>query len=541
MTNPLLKLTPLGGLGQIGSNMTLIQFREHTFLIDAGILFPNEDVFEINYLIPNLDDILNIDYLLITHGHEDHIGAIYNIILKYPHVKIFAPRFAAGLIRKKLDYNKAPFPITVINPSETLSFSGLDIDYIQVNHSIPDTFGLYFSINEKNLGLFFISDFKIDLKTKNEPPFDFLKLKNISQKHHKKILLADSTNITSKNLSTPSEEDLLFNLESIISKAKGRIFVTLFSSNIYRIQNIIELAIKYQYHIVPYGRSMISYLKTATEENVILNYDIHIRSSDSIKADTENILVFLSGCQGDFLGTFRRVSLGEDSVFKPRPTDTFILSSKAIPGNEKKITQIINKLAAANVELHTGDEQLLHVSGHPGKDDLGILYKEFSPTDAIPIHGELIFLREHIKYIKSAFPQIYPHFMLNHHELTIDDNLNLSIVEKEVRDPVIYHGNNLIIEREHISERRKLAGSGALFLSIKLNSKATYDCHGYQHTGLPNFFTDHIDHFNLFLKNEIDLTDFKNLEKSKEDIRISIRRYFNARLGYKPIIMVNIL
>lgn len=540
MSQPIIKIKPVGGVGQIGSNMTFLEHNGVRILIDAGILFPYEDFFDIDYLIPDLTKVETPDYLLITHGHEDHIGAIFNIIQAFPNIKIVAPKFAAALIRKKLEFNKRPYPVEVINYNSSLKFNGFSVDYIQVNHSIPDTYGLYFSFDIHHTGIFFVSDFKIDHKTKYEPFFDFAKLKQLSEKHTTKVLLADSTNITSNTHNTPSEFDLIDSFESIFQNLNHRAFVTMFSSNIHRIHTILFLAEKYQFKVVPYGRSMISYINTAIEEGFLPAFEKTLQSADSTKNNQENVIVLLSGCQGDFLGTFRRVSLGEDSLFKVRSTDTFILSSKAIPGNEKKINLLMNKISSFGAKLISPSDMLIHVSGHPGKNDLLNLYQEFMPTDIIPIHGEVHFIREHISFIKSTFPLACPHFVLNFDEVHFNSEMKIQIVEGEKHDPVIFHGNHIVLEKEKISERRKMACNGSIFLSVKLDHLSKYKSHLIHLLGIPKIITENRQHFDEFLFNELQKINFKDHEKSSEELKISIRRYFDSKLGYKPTTVVHI-
>lgn len=541
MSKSLISIKPVGGVGQIGSNMTLINYEGISILIDAGILFPYEDFFDIDYLIPDLSKIEKLDYLIITHGHEDHIGAVYNVIEKFPNISIHAPRFAAALIRKKLEFNQKPYPIKVVNPNTPLTFNDLNIHYIEVNHSIPDTFGLYLAIDKMDFGMFFASDFKIDFKTKLEPPFNFDKLKKLSINHKRKIMLADSTNITSGQRQTPSEEDLIPSFDHIFEKAGGRIFITLFSSNVHRVHNIITLAEKHQYHVVPYGRSMISYLNSAIEEGIVPNNEKVIKKAESITKNQQNIIVLLSGCQGDFLGTFRRVAMGEDSQFKITPDDTFVVSSKAIPGNEKKINLLLNKISTVGCKLFTPSDLLIHVSGHPGKDDLTYLYNEFRPTDIIPIHGEVHFLREHIEHIQAVAKFATPHFLLNGDSIEIDPFLNIKIVQGEKSDPVIYHGKHIVLEKEKISERRKLACNGSCFLSISLDFRQNYKQHSYHLLGIPKYIFDNEEHFKTFLDSEFSRANFKDKDKAAEELKNSIRRYFDSKLGYKPTTIVHII
>jgi ribonuclease J len=542
MKKPYLKIKPVGGIGQIGSNMTLIQTEKDTILIDAGILFPYEDFFEIDYLIPDLSSIPTPTHLVITHGHEDHIGAVLHVIKQFPGIKVLASPFTSGLIRKKLEFNHNPYPITEYRHFDQLGFNDFTIDPIHVNHSIPETVGLLLKDHKEEFGLFFISDFKIDYKTIYERPFDFEKLIKSSKNLKRRVLLADSTNITSSTLKTPSESDIIPVMDEIFSSTDKRIFITCFSSNIHRLMTFINLAKKHGRKLIPHGRSMISYLNTANELGMIPDFDSVVKMAESVTPGQDNVVVLLSGCQGDFRGTFRRFCMGEDSTFKPRADDLVVLSSKAIPGNEKKISLLMNKISEVGARVITSQDKMIHVSGHPGRDDLIHLYEQYKPTDIVPIHGESSFIRAHIDHIKKNFPSATPHYFLNFDEMHVDEMLNLKIIQGEKLEPIIIHGKQIVLEREKVSERRKLACNGSVFLSLKL-SKSLSDVEKITFTfqGLPFLVSKNDDKFLRFLENYFVQINFKNLEKTTEELRIAIRKYFDQILGYKPQTFIHIL
>ncbi|MDO9184155.1 MAG: ribonuclease J, partial [Bacteriovorax sp.] len=533
---------PVGGIGQIGSNMTLIKGASDTILIDAGILFPYEDFFDINYLIPDLSTIPTPSHLVITHGHEDHIGAVLHVIKQFPNIKVLASPFTAALIRKKLEFNHNQYPITEYRHFDQLGFTDFTIDPIHVNHSIPETHGLLIRDHKEEFGLFFISDFKIDYKTIYERPFDFEKLIKLSKNLKRKVLLVDSTNITSNTLQTPSEVDIIPVADEIFASTDKRIFITCFSSNIHRLMTFIALAKKHGRKLVPHGRSMISYLNTANELGMIPDFDTVVKQADSVTPNQENLVVLLSGCQGDFRGTFRRFCMGEDSTFKPRADDLVLLSSKAIPGNEKKISLLMNKLSEVGIKIITSQEKLIHVSGHPGRDDLTHLYEKYNPTDIVPIHGETSFIRAHIEHIKKSFPSAVPHYFLNFDSMIVSDDLKLKINLGEKHDPVIIHGKQLVLEKEKISERRKLACNGSVFVSLKI-SKSLTDVEKITFTfqGLPLLVTKNDDKFRKFLENYFVQISFKDLDKTTEELRIAVRKYFDQILGYKPQTFIHVL
>ena len=542
MKNQYLKIEPVGGIGQIGSNMTLVQGQSDVVLIDAGILFPYEDFFDIDYLIPDLSSIPTPGHLVITHGHEDHIGAILHVIKQFPNIKVLASAFTAALIRKKLEFNHSPHPITEYRNFDQLGFKDFTIDPIHVNHSIPETHGLLIRDHKEEFGLFFISDFKIDYRTIYERPFDFDKLLKLSKNLKRKVLLVDSTNITSNTLKTPSEVDIIPVMDEIFASAEKRIFITCFSSNIHRLMTFIHLAKKFGRKIVPHGRSMISYLNTANELGMIPGFNEVVKQADAITPNQDNIIVLLSGCQGDFRGTFRRFCMGEDSTFKPRHDDLVLLSSKAIPGNEKKISLLLNKLSEVGIKIITSQDKLIHVSGHPGRDDLTHLYEKFAPTDIVPIHGETSFIRAHIQHVKNSYPSAIPHYFLNFDSLIVTDDLKLKIVQGEKKDPIIIHGKQLVIEKEKISERRKLACNGSIFISLKISTNLTnVEKISFTMQGLPSIVTKNEDKFKRFLENYFVQINFKDMEKTAEELRIAVRRYFDQFLGYKPQTFIHVL
>lgn len=542
MSKPIFKIKPLGGVGQIGSNMTLIETASERIVIDCGILFPFEDYFDINYLIPNLSNEAPFDHIVFTHGHEDHIGAVSHFIQHSPEAKIHAGDFTAALIRKKLDYNKTPHHINVFDYHQTLKFNDISIDPIRVNHSIPDTFGLLIKDHKEFFALFFASDFKIDLKTKYELPFDFEKLKRLSAMAQKRVFMADSTNILSSNLNTPSEFDLIAHFEKVFEKLENRLFVTCFSSNIHRLKTLIDLCEKYEFKLVPHGRSVISYLNIANEKGMIPNFDTVVRLPDQVQKGQKNLCVILSGCQGDHLGTLRRVSINEDSQFKLKPEDTVIFSSKPIPGNEKKVSMIMNKITELGANLITDPKALFHVSGHPGKNDLLKIYHEFDPHTIIPIHGETLFLKEHVKFISEAYPQASSILVENFDDLHFFENLEIRKIKGERLEPVIIHGNGIPLERERISERRKISCNGGVFLSLTPNNKLKkIDRFEFSTLGLPAHFHQNEEQFKTFLTSFFDQNKINDAEKFKEEVRVAIRRYFDANIGYKPTTVVHLV
>lgn len=540
MSKSILNIQPVGGVGQIGSNMTIFETKKCRILVDAGILFPSEDFFDINYLIPDLSHLKKNPptELIITHGHEDHIGAIRHVIDAFPEIKISAPKFATSLMRNKLDYLKISKKITEYDTNTIFEFDDIEVHPIHVNHSIPDTFGLLFNDKEKRFSSFLVSDFKVDEINPYERAFDFKKLEELSKDSLKRILLADSTNILSTNLETPSEALVLDSFKKIMKKDYETIYITCFSSNVQRIQSIIEASKSSNRRVLLYGRSMINYTQTAVERGLIEDGSFFIDQASL--PNKENLIVILSGCQGDFRGSFRRVAKGEDTHFKPGKGDLLVMSSKAIPGNEKKISLLENELTERGVDIISPREMMVHVSGHPGRHDLLKLYKSYCPDFIVPIHGESLFIKAHTEYINDNYPQAKAIGIHNFDNLKFNSNLEIELDKGEALEPKLIHGNGVEIEREHISRRRKLATTGCIFVSINKESlikrRIAVDI---TIQGLPNSFNEGCSELQEFITAELSDRKVKLLEKTAEDLRIAIRRYTHVRIGYKPVTIVH--
>ncbi len=540
MSKNILEIQPVGGVGQIGSNMTRFIGENTNIIVDAGILFPSEDFFDINYLIPDLSELAQDPPtdLVITHGHEDHIGAIVHVIERFPDITIHAPRFAALLIRKKLDYAKMSKKIFEYQSESILEFSDFNIYPIHVNHSIPDTFGLLVKDKKNRQCTLMVSDFKVDSQSPYEREFDFKKLIDLSKDCLTRIILADSTNIISTNLNTPSEGMILPNFKKIFKEDYDNIYLTCFSSNVHRVMSVIEAAKESGRRVLLYGRSMISYAQSAVERGLMSDSDFY--TDQASLPNKKKLVVLLSGCQGDFRGTFRRVAKGEDTHFKPTAKDLFVLSSKSIPGNEKKISLLENEITEKGIDIISARDELIHVSGHPGRNDLLTVYNHFQPDYIVPIHGESLFIKKHIEFIKKEFPKAHPIQLSNFDQLSISSKLEVTLKECTPLQPILIHGKGIEIERENISRRRKLATTGSIFISIKTDSllkrKVQFE---YSFDGLPNSFNSNREEFDTLLNNELIGRKIKLLEKTADEIRISVRRYAQNLLGYKPITIVH--
>ena len=530
-----MKVQPLGGVGEIGSNCTLFETQSAKVFVDFGILFPYEDFFNISYLAVNLEGIEADNkevHIVITHGHEDHIGAVFHLITKFPQAKVYAPRFATLLIRKKLSERGIPCRIEVFDEDTVIEVDTLKIHPVHVTHSIPDTFGLLFQDQKKTNSVLFISDFKYDLNPLYEKPFNTEKIKTLFSESNQSIALMDSTNILNPG-KTLSESDLIDDLKELLDTDK-RVFITLFSSNIYRIRTINNIAQDLGKKVVLLGRSIKHYISCAEECNLIETNNIII-DEKSIKNFSNNYVYILTGCQGDHFGALRRVSDNEFKNINIDRNDRFIFSSKSIPGNEKKIYRIYNKLTEKGAEVITSRDYQVHASGHPSQEDLKALYKEIDPDVIIPIHGETYFLKKHTEFCDRLG---YTSALFENFTQLLVSSKGIKFKKHEVSDPIIYHSKDHELDRPAISKRRKLATTGLCVVSLNKKNRDLK----ISTQGLPFWFSEKEDQIYKLTKGQLSK---KLLQKADEDIaeelRIFTRNLINNYLGYKPTCVVQVL
>ncbi len=538
MKNKYFSILPIGGVDEIGSNMTLIRTENEDIVIDCGLLFPYEECFDINYLVPDFSllDLNKLKNIIITHGHEDHIGGLAQLLAKIPDIKIWVTPFTLHLIKKKLEEFKLTFNYQVYEPEQEISFESIDITPVHVNHSIPETNGIIIRTKERHWGALYISDFKVDLNSKHEAPIRLDFIKNKLSECQKTAYFIDSTNVIFDGKTT-SENELIPDLENLINRKEDRVFITLFASNVHRMNAICHMAKASGRKLVVMGRSLWNYMEAARESghSDLLLEDFH--TPDQVKGQNGRMLIFLSGCQGDFLSALRRFSYGEDGNFKPQKGDLVIFSSKVIPGNEKKIFRIYNKLTQFGAEIITAYDHLIHASGHPGKEDLRILLNSFSPNFYFPIHGESYMLRKHQEFIQECFPSIKSTVIHNYNEIILSEN-EFKVESHEVKEPVLIHGKNLVIEKSQISQRRKMATQGTVFITYQRKTK-TFDI---SLLGLPLMAQDHNEQLIKRLTHQIE-NDLANRDATyfKDQLKISTRQFFNNLLGYKPVTEIHLI
>ncbi len=389
----------LGGLGEVGKNMYCIEYQNQIFIIDSGILFPDEHLLGVDYVIPDYTYLeqnqQKIVGLFITHGHEDHIGGIPFLLKKVTIPKIFAAGVAVDLIENKLEEYPDLLSKTQIVEFKShfkYTFKGVEVSFIRLNHSIPDAFAIVFTTS---LGIIMHSgDFKIDF-TPVGPAAEYEKLASLGQKGVL-CLLADSTNSLREGF-TESEKKIGASIKELFSKIENRIIVATFASNIFRIEQIVEACVEAKRHIAIFGRSMEKAIEGGQQIGYIKPPKGTIIDASDINKYKPNELCFLcTGSQGEPLAALSRVANGSHRTIKLIPGDTIIFSSSPIPGNQEGVNRTINLLfkSGANVITHSPITDT-HTSGHASMGEQKLMLSLIKPKYFLPIHGEYRMQRVH--------------------------------------------------------------------------------------------------------------------------------------------------
>jgi ribonuclease J len=458
-----IKIFALGGLNEIGKNMYIVECDDEIIIIDAGMFFP-ESNYGVNYIVPDFtylkENQKKIVGLFITHGHEDHIGGIPQLLYQVKIPTIYANGLGAGLIKSKLsEYRRLNANIVEFKDNSIYSFKNFQVSFFRTNHSIPDSFGIAI---KTTLGyILHTGDFKFDFSPLG-PQADYKKLTNYSEEGVL-CLLSDSTNAYETNFSV-SEQKIGENIKSLFKSIEGRIIISTFASNVYRVQQIIDASVESNRKIIIFGRSMQNTINVAKALNYISAPPatfISVKEFSHILP--ENLTILSTGSQGEPMAALSRIADGTHNHIKIQPKDTIIFSSSAIPGNEASINRTINKLfkAGGNVII---DSPLTdtHTSGHASEDELKLMLVLTKPKYFIPIHGEYSMLKKHVALAVSTGVKPENCFILGNGEV-LTFTKNKAFAHYQVPTGITYiDDNNTIVDEQIVSDRKAFGEDGML-------------------------------------------------------------------------------
>lgn len=394
-----LRIIPLGGAGEIGKNMTAYEYGENILVVDAGIMFPTNDMLGIDYIIPDFQYLLEnrhkVRALVITHGHEDHIGAVRHLIDQI-NVPIYATPLTLGLIEGKLSRNgmAGKAQLIKVHAGESVTIGPFRVEFVHVSHSIPDSVAL--GITTPAGLIVQTGDYKFDHTPVDGWPTDFGKLAEFGRRGVL-ALLADSTNADKPGW-TPSEKVIKPALESVFREAEGRILVATFASLISRMQQVADVALEHGRKIAFVGTSMVENTKIARNLGYLdIPEAMIVPLEEALKMPPEEVVLLCTGSQGEPSSIMGRLSVGSNRAFDIQPGDTIVLSSHPIPGNEENVYRTINRLFRRGATVIYDPIAPVHVSGHASQEEMKLMLQLVKPKYLVPVHGELRHLHQHAK------------------------------------------------------------------------------------------------------------------------------------------------
>ena len=536
----------LGGLGEVGKNMYVIEHQDEIIIIDAGVMFPEDELLGIDYVIQDVTYLKQnedkIKALIITHGHEDHIGGITFLLQNVKIPVIYAPQIACDLIQKKLDDKVIAYENLIPYEKETtIKFDKLSVDFIQTTHSIPDSFAIV--IHTPNGTIMHTGDFKFDL-TPIGPMADIHKMARLGDEGVK-LLLSESTNAMTPGFSS-SEAIVDEALGDVFAKAQSnRIILATFASNIYRIKHIVETCRENNRKIITFGRSMENAKEIALKNGLIKDSSIFIDPTNAKDLKKQEICILCTGSQGEPLAALSRIANGTHKQVQLMPDDIIIFSSNPIPGNSASVNRIINKLYLKGVKVYTNsDNSDLHTSGHAKAEELKWMLRLIKPEYLMPIHGEYRMLKTHCDLAESCDIPADHTFICSNGDVLIMDNEGVHRGNR-VQAGDVYVDGSLIgdIGSIVIKDRKIMSKDGVLVtilnidpLEKKLLIKPNITTRGFvlvnENAELIKEIENKVSEIvNKSLESRYNLIDIKN------QVILELNMFINEKTGRRPMIL----
>jgi ribonuclease J len=548
-----IEIIPLGGIGEFGMNCMGIRYADEMIVVDAGMGFPEETPYGVDISIPNFDFLEeyrdNLTALILTHGHEDHIGALPYFLRKF-NLPTYASRFTMALGERKLDEHDMLDDVLLhrVKPNDVVEIGSFTIEFIHASHSLVDCFSL--AIKTPLGTIIHTGDYKIDETPIVGKPYDLATLKKYGD-DGVLALLADSTNATVEGR-TPSENAVVPAFEEIFETAEGRIIVSTFSSSIHRLQVIFDLAQEFGRKVTVLGRSMQRNVDIATEYGLLdIPKDTLVGLGESRSLEDDEIVYLITGSQGESRAALWNMAASNYKGLTIEKGDTVVLSARIIPGNEKNISRLIGNLYKHGANIIEEKRRLIHVSGHASQEDIRIMVETARPKYLVPIHGEYRMLFRHKEFVKNHIAGFHDDNIIlieNGDVFEIDEfgarvaaknELHKRFIDEESLGEIVY---------DTVRERKKLAYGGAISLVITLDktSKELLEQPQITFNGVAgiDFTNGMIEDARQTIKTAIEAMkkeEFQDKAWFKENLRIHLKRFISKVTGTKPVIIPTIV
>ncbi len=471
MSRPPLRIIPLGGLGEIGKNMTVYEYDDHILIVDAGLMFPTADMLGVDYIIPDfryLDDKAHqVVGIVFTHGHEDHTGAVHHVVEKIP-APLYATPLTKGLLEVKLKEAKlGHVPVHEVRAGEKVRLGPFVVEFFHVTHSIPDSAGL--GIHTPQGLVVHTGDYKFDHTPVDDRPTDYGRLAEFGRRGVL-ALLADSTNADKPGW-TPSERSIEPALEEVFRNARGRVLVATFASLISRMQQVVDIALAFGRKVGFVGTSMVANARMARRMGYLrIPDEMLITAEQAARLPPHQVTLLITGSQGEPSSILGRLAAGARRPLQIQPGDTIVIAAHPIPGNTENVFRAINSLLRRGAEVYYSPVHPVHVSGHASQEEMKLMIRLTQPRYLVPIHGELRHLHLHAQLAQGlGFPAENIAVVENGYVLEFQDG-KMHIRERVPGGWVFVEGA-LVGEStlQDIKERQALARSGLVLVRVEVD------------------------------------------------------------------------
>ncbi|HMS42882.1 MAG TPA: ribonuclease J, partial [Pyrinomonadaceae bacterium] len=544
---------PLGGIGEFGMNCMGIRCGDEMIVVDAGMGFPEETPYGVDISIPNFDFLEeyrdDLTALILTHGHEDHIGALPYILKKF-NLPVYASRFTAALADKKLEEHRMVESTLVhrVEPNDIAKIGNFEIEFIHASHSLIECFSL--AIKTPMGTVIHTGDYKIDDTPVIGKPYDLDTLAKYGDEGVL-ALLADSTNATVPGR-TPSERAVIPAFEEIFAEAQGRIFVSTFSSSMHRLQIIFDVAKEFDKKVCVLGRSMVKNIEIANELGIIkIAPNVLVSMGEARALDDDQIVYLVTGSQGENRAALWNLATGTYKGMQIEKGDTVVLSARIIPGNDKNISRLIGHLYKRGANIIEEKRRLIHVSGHASQEDIKIMVETARPKYLVPIHGEYRMLFRHKEYVKNHVEGYTDDniILIENGDLLEFDDYGARVVEhKQLNSTFIDEESLGEIEYDIIRERKRLAYGGSVSLVVpfdkklkKLAGEPKISFQGVAGIDLANGIGANARQTIAEAVEAMTVAQISDVNVLQETLRVHLKRFLQKETGTKPVIVTTIV
>ena len=544
----LLEIIPFGGIGEFGMNCTLLRYGDEMLVLDAGMGFPEESVYGVDVCIPDFDILeqykQDITAIILTHGHEDHLGAL-PYVLKKINVPVYASHFTLGLAESKLDEHGILGEVLLhrVEPRDVVTLGSFTIEFIRASHSLIDCFHL--AIKTPVGTIIHTGDYKVDETPVIGEPIDLRTLRRYGQEGVL-ALLSDSTNATVPGR-TPSERAVIPAFEEIFAEAQGRIIVAAFASSIHRLQIVFDVAQQFDRKVCVLGRSMQKNVEIAERLGYLDIHDRLLVSINDAKLLGDDEIVFLvTGSQAEPRAALYQLATQVYKGLTIEEGDTVVLSARIIPGNERAISKLIGHIYKRGANIIEEKRRLIHVSGHASQDDIRIMTEAVRPKFVVPIHGEYRMLFRHKEFVKNHLGYAEENIVLieNGDVLELDGERAAIVDKKEIKRTFIDESGFEEIEYETVRERKKMAYEGMITLVMiidrdtgQLQSPPQIVAQGVRGLEDANGMTKDAQRVVAAALAGASRQTFADESLLKEHVRVELKRFIQKETGAKPVIV----